>query len=188
VRLGHGMRLRSHARSGCDDFNPCTTNACDPVAFCVYPPEPATTSCDDGLGCTTPDHCDGGGTCVGTSVCDDGNPCTDDFADEGNSCACSHAAAADERLAATTTPAPMRTLAPPAPALAALRTIATTTTPAPTTPATRPWVASTPRSRATTTTCATALRPAIRRPAVSPARLWPATTAMLATVSRPATP
>jgi hypothetical protein len=75
----------------CDDFIDCTLNTCDPVLFCQFPPVPAGVGCSDGLNCTTSDACDGTGNCVGTSVCNDGNPCTDDFADEGNNCACSYA-------------------------------------------------------------------------------------------------
>jgi uncharacterized repeat protein (TIGR01451 family) len=72
----------------CFDGIDCTYDACDPVLFCVFPPTPAGSSCDDFLACTNNDACDGNGTCVGHSVCDDGQPCTDDFADENNACAC----------------------------------------------------------------------------------------------------
>jgi len=75
----------------CDDFVDCTANTCDPVLFCQFPPVPPGVGCSDGLNCTSADSCDGAGNCVGTSVCDDGNDCTDDFADEGNACACSYA-------------------------------------------------------------------------------------------------
>ena len=77
----------------CEDFNACTTNACDPVVGCVFPPMPDGTPCDDGLNCTSADHCDVNGSCIGANICDDGLPCTDDFADEGNGCACSYAPA-----------------------------------------------------------------------------------------------
>ena len=84
----------SQAGDLCDDFNACTDNACDPTLFCVFPPKSSSTTCDDGLTCTLSDHCDGAGTCGGLSVCDDANACTDDFADETNACACSHAPSA----------------------------------------------------------------------------------------------
>ena len=68
----------------CDDFNDCTSNACDPLGppafpdFCVYAPLASGTACSDGLTCTTPDACDGLGACRGLSVCDDGNGCSDE--------------------------------------------------------------------------------------------------------------
>ena len=74
----------------CNDGNDCTFDTCDPVAFCVFPPRPSGTTCNDFLNCTTNDKCDGAGTCAGHSVCDDGLPCTDDVADEANACACTH--------------------------------------------------------------------------------------------------
>jgi uncharacterized repeat protein (TIGR01451 family) len=91
----------------CDDFVECTTNTCDPVLFCVFPPKAAGTSCDDGLTCTLTDQCDGTGICGGSSVCDDNDPCTDDVADEGNACACTHppsaaGTACDDASACTT--------------------------------------------------------------------------------------
>jgi N-acetylneuraminic acid mutarotase len=75
----------------CDDGNPCTEDGCDPSRGCVFSPLVAGTPCDDFFTCTTSDHCDGGGNCGGGSVCDDGNTCTEDFADEYDHCACSHA-------------------------------------------------------------------------------------------------
>ncbi len=85
----------------------CSTGSCDESAKqCVSTFKPASTSCSDGLVCTTGDHCDGKGgcaagtavTCTGTacapascvessqgcktsmagvgSVCDDSNACT----------------------------------------------------------------------------------------------------------------
>jgi len=75
----------------CDDGNPCTGDACDPIDGCVFPPAAAGVACDDFFTCTTGDQCDGFGGCAGVSACNDGNGCTDDFADEGNACACSYA-------------------------------------------------------------------------------------------------
>jgi uncharacterized repeat protein (TIGR01451 family) len=72
----------------CFDGNDCTFDSCDPIQFCVFPPKAAGLACDDFLGCTNNDQCDGNGSCIGHSVCDDGLPCTDDFADEANNCAC----------------------------------------------------------------------------------------------------
>jgi uncharacterized repeat protein (TIGR01451 family) len=72
----------------CGDGNDCTFDTCDPIAYCVFPPKPAGTTCDDFQHCTSNDACNGAGECVGHSACDDGLPCTDDFADEANNCAC----------------------------------------------------------------------------------------------------
>ena len=74
----------------CSDGNDCTYDRCDPVAFCIFPPMPVGTACNDFLNCTNNDVCDGSGVCAGKSVCDDGKPCTDDFADEANLCACTN--------------------------------------------------------------------------------------------------
>ncbi len=68
--------------SGCpDDGNPCTGAACDNGA-CKTVNLPSTTPCsfDDGLYCTTADHCDGSGTCVAgsTSPCDIDEICNED--------------------------------------------------------------------------------------------------------------
>jgi len=95
----------------CDDSNPCTTDACDPVSGCSNPPvfngapcpdsdvcngfeycqsgacTPATPLvCDDGL------YCNGAETCDSVTGCeagvapdpDDGVACTDDSCDEVN--------------------------------------------------------------------------------------------------------
>jgi hypothetical protein len=72
----------------CDDGIPCTLNTCDPVAFCVFPPSPAGSGCDDFDACTAPDLCDGQGNCVtGPPLdCDDHNPCTNDACDAALGC------------------------------------------------------------------------------------------------------
>ena len=65
----------------CDDENPCTTDACDPVEGCTHTPN--EESCDDGLFCTLSDTCSDG-ECVGEArVCDDEDPCTTGACDEG---------------------------------------------------------------------------------------------------------
>jgi len=55
--------------SQCADRNPCTDERCDSGA-CTFTPVADTVSCDDGLACTSRDHCQAG-TCVGeaTSAC-----------------------------------------------------------------------------------------------------------------------
>jgi hypothetical protein len=66
----------------CDDGDPCTLDACDPVAGCVHAAGPAGTACSDGDACSGNDVCDGYGRCVAGSraaagtPCDDGDPCT----------------------------------------------------------------------------------------------------------------
>jgi N-acetylneuraminic acid mutarotase len=96
----------------CDDNNPCTDDACNGSAGCVFVANlspcddgnPCTaadscvngacsgapltgTSCDDGNACTTSDTCVAG-QCVGgpQRVCDDGNACTDDACDAAAGC------------------------------------------------------------------------------------------------------
>jgi tetratricopeptide (TPR) repeat protein len=57
---------------GCDDFNKCTTERCDPVKGCVYEQE----KCDDGISCTK-DYCGSDG-CVSEpddSLCPAGYKC-----------------------------------------------------------------------------------------------------------------
>ncbi len=49
----------------CNDFNPCTTDACVPSVGCTFTANANT--CDDGNACTTGDVCSGG-TCQGTPV------------------------------------------------------------------------------------------------------------------------
>jgi hypothetical protein len=61
----------------CDDSNPCTTDACDPVNGCLH--TQLTGLCDDGNACTQGDECVNG-ACLGapTAVstgCNDGNAC-----------------------------------------------------------------------------------------------------------------
>ena len=53
----------------CDDENPCTEDLCDTAKGCVTKDDD-TETCDDGLTCTSDDHCSGG-ACV-ASPC----PCT----------------------------------------------------------------------------------------------------------------
>jgi hypothetical protein len=69
----------------CDDGNPCTDDACDPLAGCQFTPNQAP--CDDGNACTPTDLCDGG-QCSGSGglVCDDDNVCTADFCDPAVGC------------------------------------------------------------------------------------------------------
>jgi len=74
---------------GCDDGNPCTTDACDPVdGGCVGTNDDANT-CSDGNACTAGDYCSAGGCVAGTTEvdCDDNNACTADSCDPNTGCA-----------------------------------------------------------------------------------------------------
>src|SRR5262249_18403052 len=66
-----------------DDHNPCTLDACDPVAGIVHIPVAHGTSCSDGNACNGVEACDGVGQCVAGAAPSiaDGNPCTVDTCD-----------------------------------------------------------------------------------------------------------
>ena len=66
------------AAADCDDGNPCTTDACDPItAQCSHAAAPDGTPCADADLCTTGLTCSSG-VCGTRLVCDDGNRCTAD--------------------------------------------------------------------------------------------------------------
>jgi hypothetical protein len=71
---------------GIDDGNPCTDKVCKTVngkPVIDKAPSKLGAKCDDKVGCTKQDQCDGKGKCAGLNlVCNDGNPCTDDACDE----------------------------------------------------------------------------------------------------------
>ncbi len=60
-----------------------TTGICQTDGSCVYPFNPAGTSCEDGNKCTTGEGCDSMGDCLGGTAVpiDDGDPCTADTCD-----------------------------------------------------------------------------------------------------------
>lgn len=71
--------------TSCDDADPCTLDACNPVAGCFATPAPGGP-CDDGEVCTADDICTGI-DCVGVPVyCDDGELCTDDSCQPEQGC------------------------------------------------------------------------------------------------------
>ena len=69
----------------CDDGNPCTMDACDPLIGCTH--EHGDGQCSDGNLCTTEDTCVTG-QCVGLGMldCDDQNPCTNDACNPALGC------------------------------------------------------------------------------------------------------
>ena len=71
---------------GCDDKDPCTSDACDPFTGCTHSPASDAVCTDDGLPCTL-DQCQDG-KCVhkaneGGACTDDGKPCTLDTCANG---------------------------------------------------------------------------------------------------------
>ncbi len=75
------------APEGCDDGNPCTTDACTPGpggASCTHALK--SGGCDDGNACTDNDACSAEG-CLGQATdCDDNNPCTSDTCSPSSGC------------------------------------------------------------------------------------------------------
>ena len=68
----------------CNDFNPCTTDKCEPGQGCVHSLN--ALPCDDSNACTKNDMC-GAGVCTGEAVsCDDSNLCTSDACDAQVGC------------------------------------------------------------------------------------------------------
>ena len=47
----------------CSDGVPCTDDVCNGAAGCSNLPTAAEVACDDGIGCTESDECDGSGGC-----------------------------------------------------------------------------------------------------------------------------
>jgi hypothetical protein len=69
---------------GCDDSNPCTTDACGMAKGCTH--TVVTGPCEDGDKCTSGDTC-AAGKCAGKKVdCDDKNPCTVNACDKIKGC------------------------------------------------------------------------------------------------------
>ena len=69
-----------------DDANPCTADACDPVAGVSHAPLAAGTACSDADPCNGTESCNASGQCASTGVSevDDFNPCTVDTCDATN--------------------------------------------------------------------------------------------------------
>jgi hypothetical protein len=71
----------------CNDGNPCTSDACDPMAGCQFTDQPDGLSCSDGNVCTGEEVCvDGACTNAPDLVCTDGNSCTVDTCAPPNGC------------------------------------------------------------------------------------------------------
>jgi RHS repeat-associated protein len=66
-----------------NDGNPCTADACDPVAGVSHTPVAAGTACPDGNACNGDELCNASALCnAGTPIpTDDGNACTNDACD-----------------------------------------------------------------------------------------------------------
>ncbi len=63
------------ALKSCDDGNPCTTDACDPILGCSKTNDDGLP-CSDGSACTVGDACKGGACLPGASkTCPDGDSC-----------------------------------------------------------------------------------------------------------------
>jgi RHS repeat-associated protein len=80
-----------------DDENPCTADACDPIAGVTHTPVAAGTACSDANACNGDEVCNAFGACLSgpAPTLDDENPCTLD--------------ACDPSLGVTHTPAPAGT-------------------------------------------------------------------------------
>jgi hypothetical protein len=86
----------------CDDGNPCTDDACNPVTGCVSTADDQN-ACNDGNLCTSADHCVSG-VCTGTAVnCDDGVSCTTDACGAAVGCIHTQFEAENVRWSAKTT-------------------------------------------------------------------------------------
>jgi outer membrane protein assembly factor BamB len=71
----------------CDDGNPCTDDACDPVTGCVFPAVPDETPCADDTVCNGAEVCRQGACAPGQAPdCDDQDPCTVDACDPVAGC------------------------------------------------------------------------------------------------------
>jgi hypothetical protein len=90
-----------NAPADCDDGNPCTTDACDPItAQCLHAAGPDGTPCTDTDRCTTGATCSGG-VCGTRVVCDDGNLCTADACDPATGACASTPVVCDDGNACT---------------------------------------------------------------------------------------
>ena len=70
----------------CDDDNPCTKDACDPVTGCWHAPDDGAP-CPDGDVCNGDELCSGGQCVLGPPLsCDDDNPCTQGGCDPASGC------------------------------------------------------------------------------------------------------
>ncbi len=83
----NGGKCAATGKKGCDDGNPCTNNACDPVKGCQFPLVADGATCAAADACSTASLCLAGQCKSGKATdCDDSNPCTDDKCDPANGC------------------------------------------------------------------------------------------------------
>ncbi|MBM4373426.1 MAG: hypothetical protein FJ098_17345, partial [Deltaproteobacteria bacterium] len=66
------------AEKDCGDGNSCTADWCQPGAGCIHQAEPDASACDDGLECSTGDHCLAGQCVADLSACG----CLVDFSED----------------------------------------------------------------------------------------------------------
>jgi hypothetical protein len=87
----------------CDDTNPCTADACSPMAGCQHTPAANGTACNVGNACMVGDTCQAGICTGGTALnCDDGDACTTDTCDPA--AGCQHTPIADPTTCSTLVP------------------------------------------------------------------------------------
>ena len=88
-------------KQNCDDGNPCTDDACDPINSCQHAANDKV--CDDGNACTSGDSCLAGACIINKAVsCDDGKICTTDSCDPAKGCSnAANNSACDDKNACT---------------------------------------------------------------------------------------
>ncbi len=81
------------APGGCEDGDPCTTDACE-ASGCTHVAAANGTACPDGNVCNGSETCQSGACAAGSALdCSDANPCTTDACNPATGCA--HAAVAN---------------------------------------------------------------------------------------------
>lgn len=66
------INVQCDSHADCNDQNPCTSETCTCTTngcpgTCIYTNNSSSTTCDDGLFCTTNDRCNGAGVCISTT-------------------------------------------------------------------------------------------------------------------------
>lgn len=76
-----GGKCATAVKLDCDDKNPCTVDACGPLAGCVHGSIGEGGPCSDGNPCTDTDKCKSGKCAGAKKDCNDDNACTIDLCD-----------------------------------------------------------------------------------------------------------